>query len=211
MFTKALLPDTFRALQLVSKISAFQKAYLAGGTALALLIGHRISVDLDFFTEKEFDENRTANSLSNIKEFKELRKDWRTILGKINKTSVSLFYYKYPLIEKPQTFEEIQIIGKRDLAAMKLHAIEERGTRRDFIDLFFIANDYSLDEIIELYDQKYGVLDDHLYSIVRALNYFEDAERELSMPKMLVDVSWEDVKRFFKRESLRLAKEKLGV
>ena len=94
---------------------------------------------------------------------------------------------------------------------MKLHAIEERGTRRDFIDLFFIANDYSLDEIIELYDQKYGVLDDHLYSIVRALNYFEDAERELSMPKMLVDVSWEDVKRFFKRESLRLAKEKLGV
>ncbi|EKD62130.1 MAG: hypothetical protein ACD_52C00294G0002 [uncultured bacterium] len=211
MFTKALLPDTFRALQLVSKISAFQKAYLAGGTALALLIGHRISVDLDFFTEKEFDENRTANSLSNIKEFKELRKDWRTILGKINKTSVSLFYYKYPLIEKPHTFEEIQIIGKRDLAAMKLHAIEERGTRRDFIDLFFIANDYSLDEIIELYDQKYGVLDDHLYSIVRALNYFEDAERELSMPKMLVDVSWEDVKRFFKRESLRLAKEKLGV
>jgi len=124
---------------------------------------------------------------------------------------VSLFYYKYPLIEKPHTFEEIQIIGKRDLAAMKLHAIEERGTRRDFIDLFFIANDYSLDEIIELYDQKYGVLDDHLYSIVRALNYFEDAERELSMPKMLVDVSWEDVKRFFKRESLRLAKEKLGV
>jgi len=211
MFKKALLPDTFRALQLVSKISAFQKAYLAGGTALALLIGHRISVDLDFFTEKEFDENRTANSLSNIKEFKELRKDWRTILGKINKTSVSLFYYKYPLIEKPHTFEEIQIIGKRDLAAMKLHAIEERGTRRDFIDLFFIANDYSLDEIIELYDQKYGVLDDHLYSIVRALNYFEDAERELSMPKMLVDVSWEDVKRFFKRESLRLAKEKLGV
>ena len=211
MFTKALLPDTFRALQLVSKISAFQQAYLAGGTALALLIGHRISVDLDFFTEKEFDENRTANSLSNIKEFKELRKDWRTILGKINKTSVSLFYYKYPLIEKPHTFEEIQIIGKRDLAAMKLHAIEERGTRRDFIDLFFIANDYSLDEIIELYDQKYGVLDDHLYSIVRALNYFEDAERELSMPKMLVDVSWEDVKRFFKRESLRLAKEKLGV
>jgi len=77
MFTKALLPDTFRALQLVSKISAFQKAYLAGGTALALLIGHRISVDLDFFTEKEFDENRTANSLSNIKEFKELRKDWQ--------------------------------------------------------------------------------------------------------------------------------------
>src|SRR3972149_2964473 len=211
MFTKALLPDTFRALQLVSKISAFQKAYLAGGTALALLIGHRISVDLDFFTEKEFDENRTANSLSNIKEFKELRKDWRTILGKINKTSVSLFYYKYPVIEKPRTFEEIQIIGKRDLAAMKLHAIEERGTRRDFIDLFFIAKDYSLDEIIELYDQKYGVLDDHLYSIVRALNYFEDAERELSMPKMLVDVSWEDVKRFFKRESLRLAKEKLGV
>lgn len=63
MFTKALLPDTIRAIQLISKVPNFKKAYLAGGTALALLIEHRFSIDLDFFTQEEFDENELANIL----------------------------------------------------------------------------------------------------------------------------------------------------
>ncbi|OGM33748.1 hypothetical protein A3D00_04095 [Candidatus Woesebacteria bacterium RIFCSPHIGHO2_02_FULL_38_9] len=211
MFTKAVLPDTFRAIQLVSKIPVFREAYLAGGTALALLIGHRISVDLDFFTQKEFDESQLSTSLHVYPEFTEQQKSWRTILGKIGETSISLFYYKYPLLEKTTNFEGIQIVGMKDLSAMKINAIEDRGTRRDFIDLFFLTKKYSVDEMLNFYDNKYGVLEEHLYSIIRALNYFDDAEKEVAMPKMLVDVSWDEVKSFFTKESIRLAKLKLNV
>jgi len=211
MFTKTLLPDTFRAIQLTGQIPVFQTAYLAGGTSLALQIGHRISVDLDFFTQEKFDENQLENTLKQIPGFEIRTKNWCTILGKIGDTSISLFYYAYPLLEKTITFEQLQLAQKSDLSAMKIGAVEDRGTRRDFIDLFYLAKEYSLDQMLEFFDKKYRLLDDHLYPIIRALGYFEDAEMETEMPRMLVDVSWPKVKDFFQKESLRLAKEKLNI
>lgn len=211
MFTKALLPDTVRAIKLVSKLPSIQKAYLAGGTALALQIGHRISVDLDFFTQEEFDENRLSLELSSIHDFSEEGKSWRTVWGKIGETKFSFFYYKYPLLEQTIDFEGVQILGKKDIAAMKINALEDRGTKRDFIDVFFLAKEFSLEEMLDFYDQKYSSLNDHLYAILRSLDYFADAETDEKPLKMLIGVSWNDVKKFFKQESIRLAKEKLGV
>ena len=104
MFTKALLPDTIRAFKLVSKISIVKKSYLAGGTALTLHLGHRISVDLDFFTLEEFDEKTLAGELRQLPEFKEDGTAWRTVWGKVSKTKFSLFYYQYPLIKKTISF-----------------------------------------------------------------------------------------------------------
>lgn len=206
MFTKTLLPDTFRAIKLVSKIPTMQKAYLAGGTALALHLGHRISVDLDFFTNLEFNETTLSSELSSFPGFKEDGVSWRTVWGYLGETKFSIFYYKYPLIDNTVEFQGIHLAGKKDIAAMKVHAIEERGTRRDFIDLFYIAKEYSLDEILGFYEAKYGVLDDHLYSILRALAYFEDAEVESQMPNMIEEVDWEQVKKYFEKEAVRLGK-----
>ena len=79
MFNQAILPDTFRAIQLVSKIPFMRNAYLAGGTALALQLGHRISVDLDFLTLKEFDEDALSTQLLQFKDFEQKNKAWRTI------------------------------------------------------------------------------------------------------------------------------------
>lgn len=211
MFTKTLLPDTFRALKLTSKIPDLQNAYLAGGTALALQIGHRVSVDLDFFTQKDFDENILSAILLENSDFKEVRRANKTLLGKIGDTSISLFYYKYRVLDALNKFEGINIVGKRDLAAMKLNAIEDRGTRRDFVDLFFLSKEFTLDEMLKFYNQKYKILEDHLYSIIRALAYFEEADMENEMPKMLVEVSWEEVKQFFKKESRRLANRILNL
>ncbi len=211
MFTKAILPDTLRALQLISKVPVISNAYLAGGSALALWLGHRISVDLDFFTQEEFDADELSTELLQYNAFHQDRKAWRTVMGKVGKTKFSLFYYKYRLLEEPTNLSGIRIASKKDIAAMKINALEDRGTRRDFIDVFFLAKEFSIEKMLSFYDQKYKVLKDHLYSIVRALNYFEDAEREAATPKMLVDVSWDEVKKFFREESLRLAKEKLGV
>lgn len=209
MFTKALLPDTLRAIKLASKVQTLKKAYLAGGTALALHLGHRISVDLDFFTQDKFDEKVLSLELSKFPEFKEEGKSWKTIWGWFGKTKFSIFYYKYPLIEKASKFEGVQIASKKDIAAMKIHSLEDRGTRRDFIDIYILAKEFKLEEMFSFYDKKYAVLDDHLYSIIRSLSYFEDAEKEELMPNMLISVDWGEIKKFFEKEAVRLAKKYL--
>ncbi len=210
MFTKALLKDTIRALKLVSNISIVKKSYLAGGTALALHLGHRISVDLDFFTQEVFDEKTLSGELNQLPEYREDGIGWRTVWGIINKTKFSLFYYEYPLIKEIVDFEGIQILQKEDIAAMKIYAIESRGTKRDFFDLYFLAKEFSLEEMLKFYGQKYGVLKEHLYIIMRSLNYFANAEQD-DNPKMLIPVSWEEVKKFFQEETIKLAKSKLKI
>ncbi len=209
MFTKTLLPDTLRAIQLVSGIPEIKKAYLAGGTALSLQIGHRISVDIDFFTQQEFNETELSTKLASMPEFVQDGTAQWTVWGKIGQTKFSIFYYKYPLLEKTVPFEGIQLASLSDIAAMKIHAIEERGTRRDFMDVYFLSEKYSLEDMLDFYQKKYAVLEDHLYSILRSLDYFEDAEQEHQMPKMLTTVSWEEVKEYFRKEIHRLTEKKL--
>ncbi len=211
MFTKTLLPDTLRAIQLISGIPEIKDAYLAGGTALALQLGHRISVDLDFFTQHLFNEEILSAKLSSLPEFTQDATAKWTILGKINQTKFSMFYYKYPLITPFVKFENIFLAGLQDIAAMKIHSLEGRGTRRDFIDVFFLSKHFTLDQMLDYYQQKYSVLADHLYPIIRSLDYFEDAEQESQMPRMLATVDWEEVKTFFRQETRRLASEKLNI
>ncbi len=122
-----------------------------------------------------------------------------------------MFYYKYPLIGKTLTFENINLASLSDIAAMKVHAIEDRGTRRDFIDVYFLSKQYTLGQMLDFYQKKYSIPADRLYFTVRALDYFEDAEQESGMPKMLLPVDWEEVKEFFRKETKRLASEKLGI
>jgi len=208
MFTKAILPDTLRALKLVSKIKIIQKSYLAGGTALALHLGHRISEDLDFFTKQPLDEQVLLNELKRLAEFIEEGTAWRTVWGKINKVKFSLFYYEYPLLKKTVNFEGIQILAKADIAAMKIHAIGDRGTKRDFFDLYFLSKEFSLKQMLKFYDQKYNKLESNIYHISRSLSYFTDAEIDTD-PRMFIPTSWQDVKDFFQKEAIELAKSKL--
>lgn len=208
MFTKTLLPNTIRALKLVSNISIVKKSYLAGGTALALQIGHRISVDLDFFTPHAFDEKTLSGELNQLPEYREAGTAWRTVWGKVANTKFSLFYYQYPLIKKTIPLEGIQILSKEDIAAMKIYAMETRGTKRDFVDLYFLTKEFTLEQMLTFYDQKYGILEDHLYAILRSMNYFADADID-DIPEMLIKTDWEEVKEYFQKETRRLAEKKL--
>lgn len=211
MFTKTLLPDTFRAIQLVSTFPEIREAYLAGGTALALQIGHRISVDLDFFTVHPLNEALLSKELSTHADFTEEGTAKQTVWGFIGKTRFSMFYYDYPLLEQTVEFEGLQLAGLSDIAAMKIHAIEGRGTRRDFIDVYFLAHTFSLQEMIQAYRKKYSISDDRLYATLRALDYFEDAEKETVMPTMLESIEWDEVKYFFQMESKKLATQVLSL
>lgn len=206
MFTKTLLPDTVRAIKLISDIPIVKKAYLAGGTALALHLGHRISVDLDFFTQEELEENILLADLEQLPEFKKDGTAWRTVWGKVGLTKFSLFYYKYPLLEKTQEFMGLNLLNLKDISAMKIAAVGDRGTKRDFIDLYFLSKIYSLDEMLKFYDFKFSDLNDKIYHLIKSFNYYKDAENDV-LPKMLVDISWNEVKDFFHQEAMRLAKQ----
>jgi len=186
-----------------------KKAYLAGGTALALQIGHRVSVDFDFFTEEHFNAAVLSNKLSQKAQgFTEDRKERGTLLGVIDKTRFSLFFYNYPLVAKSVEFLDIDIANIQDIAAMKLAAVSDRGIKRDFIDLYFIVckeKAVSLEEVFSLYDKKFKALDKNVMHLLRSLTYFEEAE-QTNIPKMLKAVKWQDVKKFFEIETKYLAK-----
>lgn len=208
MFTQAVLEDTLRGIKELSKIEFLRRSYLAGGTALALQIGHRISVDLDFFTKIDFDEQEISIELRQLKELRIDRTAYKTVKGQIGETNFSLFYYPYEMVEVGVGFEGITLASKKDVAAMKIHALEDRGARRDFIDAFFLTKEFSVEQMLEFYDHKYKCLDDHLYTIIKSLSYFAEADEDDYMPRMLVEVKWEEVKKFFVREAMRLAKVK---
>jgi len=203
MFEQVLSKNAKKSLATLGESGLLRDAYLAGGTALALQIGHRISVDLDFFTSKEFNGNIFVRKLKKlIPDFQLERMAAGTVLGNINKIRFSLFFYDYLLLFKKHNLSGIKIADIKDIAPMKIAAISDRGTKRDFIDLYFIIKMekiLSLDEILRLYDKKFGLLKQNKIHILKSLCYFDDAEQE-PMPKMLKDVSWKEVKKFFEEE-----------
>ena len=207
MFTKTLFGNTKKALAVLGKSHLMDDAYLAGGTACALQIGHRISVDLDFFTPKEFNAKELVRSLKNIGKFELDMQKWGTILGDLEKIKFSIFVYKYPVLFPFKSLFGINILDLQDIAAMKIDAISTRGIRRDFMDLYFICQSgISLNEILEFYDHKFGALASNIVHIQKSLVYFVDAEMT-AMPKMLKRVEWDDVKKYFESEVRKLAKK----
>jgi len=204
VFEQVLPGDTKAILALLEKSGIIQKAYLAGGTALALHLGHRISYDLDFFTQEEFDEQMLLPEIEKISSFQLERLAWKTILGKFNSVKFSIFYYKYSLLYSAKKFGMINITDIRDIAAMKVAAIASRGTKRDFVDLYFICREgMSLSDIIRVYDEKYRNLAATEIHIMKSLIYFEDAEPD-EMPEMLKKASWKDIKKYFEGEVKKL-------
>lgn len=198
MFEQVLPGNTKATLAILEKSEIIQKSYLAGGTALALQLGHRISHDLDFFTQEEFDEELLLPEIKEISSFQLEKIAWRTIIGKFEDVRFSIFFYKYPLLYHSKKFGMVNILDVRDIAAMKIAAVASRGAKRDFVDLYFVCKDkISLREAIRLYDKKYKNLVTMEMHIMKSLVYFEDAEPE-EMPKMLKKVEWKKVKKFLR-------------
>jgi len=199
MFTEAISKQTGENLALLGKLKIASDAYLAGGTALALQIGHRISYDLDFFTDKKFNPQIFLKEIGKIKSYHHEKTDWGTILGRLGDIKFSLFYYPYPLLQKPVEFKKVKIAQVSDIAAMKVAAVSERGVKRDFIDLYFILQKISLQNALDLYDRKYKKLASNLIHVKKSLVYFDNAEDD-PMPKMIIPVSWQEVRDFFEKE-----------
>ena len=212
MVEKTLSKNTKSSLELLGASGLLKDAYLAGGTALALQIGHRVSVDLDFFTRKEFNERLLLSGLVKLsKDFKLERSSNDTILGNIKGVRFSLFFYNYPLLAPPKKFLKINILTVQDIAPMKLSAISSRGTKRDFIDLYFIAaveKILTLEEVFYLYERKFKSLKQNKTHLLKSLVYFRDADQD-AMPEMIKKMEWAEAKSFFENEVYRLTRRGL--
>jgi predicted nucleotidyltransferase component of viral defense system len=170
--------------------------YLAGGTALALLEGHRLSMDLDLFSPS-FDDTEAVQTT-----IKETHPEAvvtsispRTLYLQVQGTVVSFFGYSYPLVASLLRPDPtlLPLASREDIVAMKLAAIASRGSRKDFVDLWlFTARYWPLSECLELYRKKYSARD--IGHVVRSLTYFDDADEEPPL-RLLIDVDWEEIKR----------------
>lgn len=196
MFATVLPPGARAALAtLASQTILPPKTYLAGGTALALQLGHRRSFDFDFFTPTEFNLPQTVKRFEALMDFSLTRTAEGTILGSIPHTQISLFHYPYPLIAPTKEYQGVRIAGLLDLGAMKLNAIADRGLRRDFVDLAILLEQFALTELLIAYDRKFGNLASNHLHLLKSLVYFTDAEGD-KQPDVLFDrLDWRLVKQ----------------
>lgn len=176
--------------------------YLAGGTALAIRLGHRLSVDLDWFTREPFpDPMLLAQQLRDSGIPLVTQSVARgTLHATVNGVRVSLLEYRYPLLSPSIEWPEhsCSLLSLDDVGCMKLSAISQRGARKDFVDLHaLIRHHRPLAELLELYRKKFNVED--VAHVLFALAYFDDAERE-PMPEMIWDVDWPTLKEELEAE-----------
>lgn len=190
-----ILPQTQKELFFkIEKESWLSSFYLAGGTALALLIGHRESIDFDFFINQDFDVKEVVASLEKLGIFISINLSNNTIKGELDKIKISFMTYRYPLLEKFIMHNNINICSPLDIALMKLSAISQRCAKKDFIDMNYLFKQFDLDFLLKQYKIKYNTSPVDDYHILRSLTYFLDADEE-PMPRMKENIEWEDVKR----------------
>ena len=192
---KTVNKDTYALLKDLLALDIFQDFTLAGGTGLALQIGHRISVDLDFFTLHTFDS---------VEMFEHIRGNFTVSDASPAINSLSLFVamnderikidllrHDYPLLRSVRIVEDVPLYSLEDIAAMKLNAIANRGAKKDFHDIYALLKYFTLQDMFGFFQQKYEQMNS--MTVLKSLVYFEDADQEPD-PLSLENTSWADIK-----------------
>jgi hypothetical protein len=179
----------------------FSDYNLVGGTALALQIGHRNSIDIDLFGVCEIQTDVFTQELSKLGSLTIVQNSKNILITQINNVKVDFVNYKYPLLEKPMIYEGIRLLSRMDIAAMKINAVAGRGSKKDFIDLYFLMKEFTLTDMLSFYQRKYS--DGSIFMAQKSLTYFEDADMQ-PQPKMFMDFDWDLCKQTFLEEVKKL-------
>ena len=193
--------ELIRRLQNDEKLAGF---YLAGGTALALFLGHRRSVDIDLFTLEDFDTPYLLEHLEHLYGFSLQYITQNTLKGTISGIFVDLITHNYPLITDIISEEGISMYSEKDIAAMKVNAITGNGTRlKDFIDIYYLLEKFTAEELLSFYTAKYDL--QNKFHAVKSLIYFGDLDPEPVWPVMLKEkkLSLEKIKKTIETEIKR--------
>ena len=208
---EAVRPPLPALLRHIGQQPVAQRFYLAGGTALALQLGHRVSVDLDFFSERDDVSITTRNeiivSVRHLQPVTLENADGNLLL-EVHGAHVGFFSYGYTLLEPTRIVEGIALASVVDIGLMKLDAIIGRGARKDFYDLYFVARTVPLERLLELGERKYPYARDFEVMAVQSLAFFENADRDVQ-PELLIPVPWDDVRGFFIDQARALSRRRL--
>ena len=188
---ETIIPETHSLLEKLSALPVLKDVRLVGGTALALQLGHRTSVDLDFFGRINADSEELRDILREVGRVEVASVSKNINIFWINGVKVDMVNYPYPWLDLPIVEDGVRLASLNDIAAMKVSAIVNRGTKKDFIDLYTLLLHFALDEILDMYSRKYS--DGSLFIVMKSLTYFDDAETD-PMP-----TTWETVKDFLRK------------
>jgi hypothetical protein len=188
---KSISPELLELLTQLMHDDVFKHFNLVGGTALALQIGHRISIDIDLFGNCEIDEIAVLDQLNACGPVHVLKKSKNILICSVQGIKVDIVNYSYPILENTLISDGIRMVGLKDIAAMKMNAIAGRGSKKDFIDVYYLLQYFTLEVMIDLYLQKYSNGSEFL--VRKSLTFFDDAEEE-EMPLMMEDISWDRIK-----------------
>jgi len=185
------------SLDLLRKLSshpALEQFALVGGTSLALRFGHRRSIDFDFFSPSSFDVEWLVHTLQQDFEGFEIKGTNQIGFNAfIEDLKIDFVTYRYPLLEPMETQEGIRMFSLRDVIGMKLGAITNRGAKKDFYDLYTLIQNFGVNDLIDIYQQKFPKHDPMI--VLRSMIYFEDAEDD-EAPELLAEITWDEIKDF---------------
>lgn len=192
MHEETLSENTRIVLEKIAPIAS--PFYLAGGTALALLLGHRISVDLDFFSKDTFSVSLLVEQLDTLGNLRIEDQSENTFNGSLDGVKISFFQYPYPLLFPTKEYNGVFLADERDIGAMKIQAISGRGSKKDFVDLFVLLKKYSLHELFDFFHKKYEKFNYNRLHILKSISYFYDADTDPE-PVYIHPILWTEVKK----------------
>ncbi len=166
--------------------------YLVGGTALALQMGHRVSIDLDLFTPQPFDANAILEALSQSYEVVVENESTNMTILTVNAIKVDLVKMGYPILFPPIVTEGIRMLDIRDIAPMKLKAVTQRGSKKNFYDLYYLLERLSMADMLNLFLEKFR--QHEVFHVIKSLSYFEDAEANPDPIVFEKAITWHKVK-----------------
>ncbi len=211
---ETLTPETRQAFHRVARLPFITNFYLAEGTGLALHLGHRFSVDLDFFSQDKSaigpDQRDGLRLLLDDPSLSITYDQDGTFVATWQGVGVSLFRLPlYPLVQRPVLMDGVPLATVPEIGAMKLAAIIGRGTRKDMVDLYHLLQVVSLETIFQVAAVKYARVHSFPINALRALAYFTDAEA-LPMPRMLEPTPWPKMKTFLERQAMEAGRKNLA-
>jgi len=186
-------PNTLELLKSLMQKEYLNSFVLVGGTALALQMGNRESIDLDLFSTTDFSSSEILSSLLFDYQIVVNNQHTQTLISTINQVKVDFIKFHYPFIRPFVILENIRMASIEDIAAMKLDAITGRGSKKDFYDLFFLLQHYSITDLFSFYSEKYP--HQTTFHVIRSLSYFEDAEIQPTPLVFDKTITWEVVKQ----------------
>lgn len=189
--------NTLKTLEEIFSIAEVTTQFaLAGGTSLALQIGHRMSVDLDIFSPTPFSTEDLNIELNAIfaPEYELLALKKSMLFTNIKKVKCDFIVEPAPVIRPYLTYENIKFFSVEDICAMKMHTIAGRGKKKDFFDIYALLQLFSWDQMLGWFEEKYG--DSQFYYLWKSLQYFNDAEDDPEIAGFIpFNATWDEIKQ----------------